>query len=345
MDVPALDAILFLHPRKSQIDVVQSVGRVMRRAPGKRMGYVILPVGVPPGLAASQALNDNKKYRVVWQILNALRAHDERLDGVINQGGLGQDVSDRITIIDGRPASAELRAVTAEVDNLPAPSKPKKSKIGEVEKDPSYPPDESRQLELVMDEFSRAIMAKIVEKCGTRDYWEDWAADVAEIAERHITRISALVSEPGSDARGFFTDFLTEVRDDLNESISERDAIEMLAQHIITRPVFDSLFEGHAFVDRNPVSVAMQEVLGVIDEAHVDKEAQKLAGFYASVRRRAAGITEPQARQKLIVELYDKFFRTAFPRTTNMLGIVYTLTEIVDFIIRSVDDVLRAEFG
>ena len=103
VDVPALDAILFLHPRKSQIDVVQSVGRVMRRAPGKRMGYVILPVGVPPGVAADQALNDNRKYRVVWQILNALRAHDERLDGVINQGGLGQDVSDRITIIDGRP--------------------------------------------------------------------------------------------------------------------------------------------------------------------------------------------------------------------------------------------------
>ena len=346
VDVPALDAILFLHPRKSQIDVVQSVGRVMRRAPGKRMGYVILPVGVPPGLAANQALNDNRKYQVVWQILNALRAHDERLDGVINQGGLGQDVSDRITIIDGRPASVEMRAVTAEVDTLPGTAKRNGSGIGKGGKEtPTVETGQQQQMDLVIDEFSRAIMAKIVEKCGTRDYWEDWAADVADIAERHITRIEALVSKPDSDARGFFLDFLTEVRDDLNESISERDAIEMLAQHIITRPVFDSLFEGHAFVDKNPVSVAMQEVLGVIDEAHVDKEAQKLAGFYASVRRRAAGITEPQARQKLIVELYDKFFRTAFPRTTNMLGIVYTPTEIVDFIIRSVDDVLRSEFG
>ena len=154
-------------------------------------------------------------------------------------------------------------------------------------------------MELVMDEFSRSIMAKIVEKCGTRDYWEDWATDVAEIAERHITRISALVSVPGSDARGVFTDFLTEVRDDLNDSISERDAIEMLAQHLITRPVFDSLFDGHQFVDRNPVSVAMQEVLRVIDEAHVDKEAQKLEGFYASVRRRhhrSAGAAETDCR-------------------------------------------------
>lgn len=118
----------------------------------------------------------------------------------------------------------------------------------------------------------------------------------------------------------------------------------MLAQHSITRPVFDALFEGHAFIDKNPVSVAMQDVLSVIDESGVEREAEKLKSFYASVRRRAAGITEPQARQKLIVELYDKFFRGAFPRTTKMLGVVYTPTEVVDFIIQSVAEILRLEF-
>ena len=86
VDVPALDAIMFLHPRKSQIDVVQSVGRVMRRAEGKKMGYVILPVGIPPDKTPEQALADNDKYRVVWQILNALRAHDEDgMGATINQ--------------------------------------------------------------------------------------------------------------------------------------------------------------------------------------------------------------------------------------------------------------------
>ena len=180
---------------------------------------------------------------------------------------------------------------------------------------------------------------------GTRDYWEDWAKDVAEIAERHVTRIASLVEQPGSDTRSFFQDFLLEFRDDLNESITEHDAIEMLAQHPITRPVFDALFEGHTFIDRNPVSVAMTEVLSVIDEAQVEREARTLEGFYASVRRRAAGITDPLARQNLIVELYDKFFRGAFPRTTQMLGIVYTPVEIVDFIIRSVNEALQEEFG
>ncbi len=320
----------------------------MRRAPDKRMGYVILPVGIPPGVSAEVALGDNEKYRVVWQILNALRAHDERLDAVINQGGLGQDISSRVAIVDGRAMadSAELQAVTATVEDLPRRTRAAGSGIGQGGGGASQGSDNPKDpLPLVIDDFSRAVMAKIVEKCGTRDYWEDWAKDVAEIAERHVTRISSLVQQPDSDARSFFQDFLLELRDDLNESITEHDAIEMLAQHLITRPVFDALFEGHAFVDRNPVSVAMTEVLSVIDEAQVEREARTLEGFYASVRRRAAGITDPLARQNLIIELYDNFFRGAFPRTTQMLGIVYTPVEIVDFIIRSVNEALQDEFG
>ena len=348
VDVPALDAILFLHPRNSQIDVVQAVGRVMRRAPGKRMGYVILPVGIPPGVSAEAALAENRKYRVIWQILNALRAHDERLDVVINQGALGQDVGGRIAIVDGRVTSggAELAAVTATVEDLPGRSRKRGPGLGQGGGNGSGDGNDAHEpLPLVIDDFSRAVMAKIVEKCGTRDYWEDWAKDVAEIAERHVTRIAGLVRQPDSDARSFFQDFLDELRDDLNESITEQDAIEMLAQHLITRPVFDALFGDHAFVERNPVSVAMTEVLSVIDEAQVEREAKALEGFYASVRRRATGIVDPLARQNLVVELYDKFFRGAFPRTTQMLGIVYTPVEIVDFIIRSVNDVLRDQFG
>ncbi len=347
VDIPALDAILFLHPRNSQIDVVQAVGRVMRKAPGKNMGYVILPVGIPPDTPAEQALSDNKRYRVVWQILNALRAHDERLDAVINQGGLGQDVRQRIAIIDGRTSAndPELDAVTAKIEDLPNRPGGTGSGIGKGGGPSKTDDGDQITLDLVIDDFSRAVMAKIVEKCGTREYWEDWAKDVASIAERHITRIESLVDTEGSDAQVFFRDFLKELRDDLNESVSERDAIEMLAQHLITRPVFDALFEGHAFINRNPVSNAMNEILSVIDEAGVSQEAKELEGFYASVRRRAEGISDPTARQNLVVELYDKFFRGAFPRTTRMLGIVYTPVEIVDFIIHSVNDALKEEFG
>ena len=342
VDVPALDAIMFLHPRKSQIDVVQSVGRVMRRAPGKKMGYVILPVGIPAGVAPEEALNNNEKYKVVWQILNALRAHDERFDATINKMDLGVDVSGQIEVI-------------AVSDKLPTKTKKKAGGIGigqgggstdSGDRDGSSEPTGGEdQLAFTLDEFTTAIRAKIVKKCGRRDYWEDWAGDIAKIAQTHITRITAIVQQPESTERAAFERFLAEIRDDLNESISENDAIEMLAQHLITRPVFEALFEGYSFTKNNPVSVAMEEVLTALDEQNLGKEAESLERFYASVRVRAAGIDNAAGKQKIVVELYDKFFRNAFPRMTERLGIVYTPVEVVDFIIHSVNEVLKSEFG
>ena len=170
VDVPALDAILFMHPRKSQIDVVQSVGRVMRRAEGKRMGYIILPIGVPAGMTPEEALKDNERYRVVWDILNALRSHDERFDSTINKMGLGVDVSDHIEIV----------AVTNKLPTKPGATKGS-ANIGHGSAGDDDEGDEARPLDggstqrelFVFDEFAKAIMAKIVKKCGKRDYWED----------------------------------------------------------------------------------------------------------------------------------------------------------------------------
>lgn len=340
VDVPALDAIMFLHPRKSQIDVVQSVGRVMRRAPGKKMGYVILPVGIPAGVEPEEALNNNEKYRVVWQILNALRAHDDRFDATINKMDLGVDVSDHIEIV----------AVT---NDLPNRNKPERTGLGigqggsaeEREDLTGATISEPVQTSFVFDEISRAILARIVKKCGRRSYWEDWATDIGKVAQTHITRIKALVEQPGSAERSSFEEFLAELRDDLNDSITEVEAVEMLAQHLITRPVFEALFEGYNFAKENPVSRAMQGVLDTLHEHNLEKESASLQKFYADVKIRASGIDNAEGKQKIVVELYDKFFRNAFPKMTERLGIVYTPVEVVDFIIHSVNEVLRSEFG
>lgn len=343
VDVPALDAILFLHPRKSQIDVVQSVGRVMRRAEGKKMGYVILPIGVPAGMAPEQALADNERYKVVWQILNALRAHDDRLDATINKIDLGVDPGDRIEIV----------AVSNE---FPVRTKAAKANLdlgggGAIYEDDDFGGDSAskegkgQQLAFDFPEYAKAIMAKIVKKCGTRTYWENWAGDVARIAEIHITRIKAAVERAGSEEKAAFDAFLAEIRDDLNDSITADEAIEMLAQHLITKPVFDALFEGYAFAANNPVSKALDGVLSVLERQNLEKETESLEKFYRSVRVRASGIDSATAKQKIVVELYDTFFKTAFPRLAQRLGIVYTPVEVVDFIIKSVDEVLREEFG
>lgn len=343
VDVPALDAIMFLHPRKSQIDVVQSVGRVMRRAPGKKMGYVILPVGIPAGVAPEEALNNNEKYKVVWQILNALRAHDERFDATINKMDLGVDVSDQIEVI----AVSNKLPIKSAKGAKPLGLGDGGGSTADDDRDGSSAAADGKgdQLSFTLDEFTSAIRAKIVKKCGRRDYWEDWAGDIAKIAQTHITRITAIVQQQESSGRAAFERFLAEIRDDLNEGISEADAIEMLAQHLITRPVFEALFEGYSFTKNNPVSMAMEEVLTALHEQNLGKEAMALERFYASVRMRATGIDNAAGKQKIVVELYDKFFRNAFPRMTERLGIVYTPVEVVDFIIHSVNDVLQSEFG
>ena len=341
VDVPTLDAILFLHPRKSQIDVVQSVGRVMRSVKGKNMGYVILPIGVPAGVPAEEALNDNEKYKVVWQILNALRAHDDRMDATINKIDMGVDISGQIEIV-------------AVGNTLPEQqTKNESAGIGQGGGDNGDNGDpfetegskKPTQGSFDYDEFQKAILARIVKKCGTREYWGDWANGIARIAQTHITRITAALADHSSPAYQSFSAFLDELRDDLNESITETEAVEMLAQHIITKPIFDALFEGYSFTAHNPVSKAMQGVLDELQGQNLEKEQEELQGFYDRVKRQIGDIKTADAKQKIILDLYDKFFKNAFPRMTERLGIVYTPVQVVDFIIHSINDVLQSEFG
>ncbi|HNA42428.1 MAG TPA: helicase-related protein, partial [Saprospiraceae bacterium] len=343
VDVPALDAVLFLTPRNSQVDVVQSVGRVMRMAPNKKRGYVILPVVIPAGIEPHEALADNKTYKVVWQVLQALRSHDDRFDAMIN----------KLELIGPDRSKMEVVAVS---DTVPK-RKSKEIKGSDANKTgrnnftigkslERSPVAEQALLKFEIGEIERAIYAKIVQKCGNRQHWEDWAGDIAKIANTHISRINAILKTPENKTEiKALNDFADELRDDLNDSITNAEVVEMLAQHLITKPVFDALFSDYKFAKQNPVSNAMDKVLKILEKHHIDKEADTLQKFYESVKMRAAGIDNAQGKQRIIVELYDKFFRNAFPKMTDRLGIVYTPVEVVDFILHSVNDILRAEFG
>ncbi len=340
VDVPALDAVLFLTPRNSQVDVVQSVGRVMRIAPGKKRGYVILPVVIPSGMQPHEALNDNKTYKVVWEVLQALRSHDDRFDAMIN----------KLDLIGNDTKKMEVMAITDKAQKKAAKKPGSSSKetaanqytIGVAEDPVSY----QTQFQFNVGELERALYAKVVQKCGNRNYWDEWARDIAKIAQTHITRITAIVTTPENTKEvAAFTEFANELRDDLNDSITDGEVIEMLAQHLITKPVFDALFSDYSFASNNPVSLAMQQVLDILHEHRLDKEADTLEKFYESVKMRADGIDNAAGKQKIVVELYDKFFRNAFPKMTERLGIVYTPVEVVDFIIHSINDLLQQEFN
>lgn len=334
VDVPNLDAVLFLNPRNSMVDVIQAVGRVMRRAEGKKYGYIILPIAIPDGMSTAQALSDNQRYKVVWQVLQALRAHDERMDATIHQIELN--------------ASDPESIIVQTVDLAP---KKEKDSIGandtEAPED-SITPAEQTTLTFPAQAWKDGVYAKIVDKVGTREYWDDWSKDIATIAGRHITMIRHLLDEaaPESELRTVFAQFVEGLQQTLNPAIDEDQAIEMLAQHLITQPVFDAMFAGHRFTELNPISLAMQNVVDHLNaNAAFEKERESLSAFYESVQRRVKDLDNAAAKQHVIKDLYDKFFQNAFPRIAERLGIVFTPVPVVDYILRSADVALRESFG
>ena len=319
VDVPALDAILFLYPRRSEIDVVQAVGRVMRQAEGKKYGYIILPIARAPGLSPREAV-EGSAYQAVWQVINAIASHDDRFEAKINQ--------------------LKLKEETAETDYL------QDDDIGTREEES----ENEKQLDLPLifsglAEYRDAILAMLVDKYSNPRYWEQWAEKIRDIAQRHEARIRALIRIPASDVKTIFKQFLAGLRQNLNDDISADDAISMLSQHLVMKPVFDALFRDYGFSDNNPVAVEMQRVLDALQDRGLEKESAGLENLYRDVRIRSEGVTSASGRQKLIAELYERFFKAALPdEVYKSLGIAYTPVEVVDWIIRGVEDVLRADF-
>ncbi|MHD0356006.1 DEAD/DEAH box helicase [Enterococcus hirae] len=321
IDIPTLDAVIFLSPKKSQVDIVQAVGRIMRKAEGKDYGYIILPIVIPTGEKPETILDNNKNYETVWQVINALRSVDERFEAMIDKLNMAKPKQLKVIGVGSAPDQVNDQDKTTE--NTPVQT----------------------ELEFEWDKFEGAIFGKIVQKVGDRKYLENWSKDVAKIAERQINWIKNKLSDKKDPISLEFKKFVSSLQHNINESIDENQAAEMLSQHLITKPIFEALFEEYSFVNQNPVSQAMESIVSELEKAGFTKEQENLEPLYESVRMRAEGIEKAEDKQKIIVTLYDKFFKTAFKSTTERLGIVFTPIEVVDFIVHSVDDVLKKHFG
>ena len=305
VDVPALDAVIFISPKSSEIDIVQSVGRVMRKAQGKKYGYVILPVIVRLGETPEQALDNNDSYRTVWKVLQALRAHDDHFNAVINSLDFGGS-SGKIRVTGSRHHHEWLNDDLAE-------------------------------------KYRQQIYIRMVRKCGDREYWSSWVADLVNAFQAISARITSAIPNVRDD----FDSFTEELRAAINPSISPEQAVEMLAQHITSKEVFDAIFTG--FADYNPVSQSMQKMRAILEANGADLDPKGLEKFNEHVRDKARSATTGEAKQKLLRNIYENFFAQAFPSTAKTLGIVYTPEQIVDFIIRSADwaarDLLKIDGG
>ncbi|MFA6679996.1 MAG: DEAD/DEAH box helicase family protein, partial [Candidatus Methanomethylophilaceae archaeon] len=320
VDVPALDAVMFMDSKGSLVDVVQSVGRVMRRFEGKKYGYIVIPIVVPEDEDPESALNDNERYKVVWQVLRALRSHDERLDAEINTIQFRKEGSDGHIHIGH---SSRIGGPEIEI--------------------------EIRDGQYTMDDFGRALFARLVLKVGDRQYIENWAKDVAKVMPDLLNRLGSICQH---DEHGYkqyrpaFNRYLKGLRSCVNDNVSEDDAINMLAQQIVTKPIFEKLFGDEGFAMKNSVSQTIDTMLKEINARDGLKDIDdRLEGFYDSVKNTLKNVETVDGKQKVITALYEKFFKNAFPRDQTINGVVYTPQEIVDFMIHSAADVLQQEFG
>ena len=314
VDVPALDAIAFLAAKSSPITLIQSVGRVMRRFQGKRYGYVIVPVVVPMDAEAERELDNNERYKLVWDVLNALRSHDERL-----AAELSNHTYVHVSVVEPKP------------NPFPGPGPGPRPRPN----DPIIP-----HLPL---EFTDKLYARMVERVGDRFYWARWSKKVGDLATNFQVRIRQLYDE--GRYRNELDNFVGQLRESLNPDIVFDDAVTFLAQHLVTHPVFDALFAGYHFAENNPVSRAMESMIELLEGAVFVEDREVLEDFQDNVRQVCGSLNSLSKKQDMIRTLYEQFFKTAFPKVTEQLGIVYTPVECVDFIIRSVDDILTRDFG
>ena len=339
VDVPALDAVIFLSPRKSMVDVVQTVGRVMRTSKDtkKERGYVIIPIVTPAGIPADYVLDNNKDFQTVWQVLRALKSIDEDFGSMVD-GQLKTINSEKLEVICLTDKKFTRKTGAGSNGSSIRRRPPKKKKEGEQE-----------QFELPLGRdmiLEEDIRARIVKKVGNRKEWSDWAEDVGKIFQEQVKHIEAVLDNPANEeSRKKFEAFSEELKNTLNGELSREEVLDMLGQHIVTKPVMDALFSEFPFTEKNPISRAMTAMLDALDKEGMKSATKLLEGFYNSVRIRAKNIKTAEDRQTVILELFDKFFKFAFPKLRDKLGIIYTPVPVVDFINRSVADVLKQELG
>ncbi len=320
VDVPALDAAIFLAAKDSMITIVQSVGRVMRKFAGKKYGYIIVPVVIPIGVDANKELDNNKRYQKVWTILNAMRSHDERLAAELSSHNYRH-----VVVSTPRPPKTGTGRTGGSGSG--------KGKGGTTA---------GPSLEFSMD-FVEKLYARMVDKVGDRFYWEKWSAKVGDVARNFIARLNELVANGKYSVE--IDAFVKSLQKNINPSIDREQAITFLAQQLITKPVFDALFPDYHFATNNNVSKSFQTIIDTIQDEAFIKDREILNKFFDNVSQVCGSLKTAKDKQDTIKTLYEKFFKNAFPKTVEQLGIVYTPVACVDFIIKSVDDVLKKEFS
>ncbi|MGL2563848.1 type ISP restriction/modification enzyme [Helicobacter pylori] len=318
VDVPALDSVIFFDGKSAMVDIIQAVGRVMRKAKHKKRGYIILPIA----LRESEIKNldeavKNTNFQNIWKVLKALRSHDSSL-------------------VDEATFKEKIKIFGSDDAKNPDDEE-------ELQKDKTEQSDPKQAQKTLFDaillqDLANAVYNVMPTKLGDRNYWENFAKKTGNIARTLNERLKDIFGKNPE----IFDNFLTSLRGNIHQNIKEEEALDMIISHVITKPIFDAIFGDNI---QNPIAKALDKMVLKLSDLGLEGETKDLKNLYESVKTEAMRAKSQKSQQELIKNLYNTFFKEAFRKQSEKLGIVYTPIEVVDFILRATDGLLKKHFN
>ncbi|WP_120949151.1 DEAD/DEAH box helicase [Helicobacter pylori] len=319
VDVPALDSIVFFDGKSAMVDIIQAVGRVMRKAKRKKRGYIILPIALEESEIKNldEAVN-NTNFKNIWKVIKALRSHDPSL-------------------VDEATFKEKIKIFGSNDEKNPDDEE--ELKKDKTEQAPNDPKQAQKTLfdAILLQDLADAVYNVMPTKLGDRNYWENFTKKTGNIARTLNNRLKNIFEKNPE----FFHDFLDSLRENIHQNIKEDEALDMITSHIITKPIFDALFGDNI---KNPIAKALDKMVLKLSSLGLQGETKDLKNLYESVKTEAAHAKSPKSQQELIKNLYNTFFKEAFKKQSEKLGIVYTPIEVVDFILRATNGILKKHF-
>ncbi|AEE70332.1 helicase C-terminal domain protein [Helicobacter pylori 83] len=323
VDVPALDSIVFFDGKSAMVDIIQAVGRVMRKAKHKKRGYIILPIALEESEIKNldEAVN-NTNFKNIWKVIKALRSHDPSL---VDEATFREKIkifgSDDHNNDETNQDDEEL----------------KKDKTDKTEQDPKQTQKTLFDAILLQD-LANAVYNVMLTKLGDRNYWENFTKKTGNIARTLNSRLKDIFEKNPE----IFHGFLDSLKGNIHSNIKEDEALDMITSHIITKPIFDAIFGDNI---KNPISKALDKMVEKLSTLGLQGETKDLKNLYESVKTEAMHAKSQKSQQELIKNLYNTFFKVAFKKQSEKLGIVYTPIEVVDFILRATNGILKKHFN
>ncbi|GAA8487274.1 hypothetical protein KKKH46_11180 [Helicobacter pylori] len=190
---------------------------------------------------------------------------------------------------------------------------------------------------ILLQDLADAVYNVMPTKLGDRNYWENFTKKTGNIARTLNNRLKMIFDKNPE----FFHDFLDSLRDNIHQNIREDEALDMITSHIITKPIFDAIFGDNI---KNPIAKALDKMVEKLSNLGLEGETKDLKNLYESVKTEATHAKSQKSQQELIKNLYNTFFKEAFRKQSEKLGIVYTPIEVVDFILRATNGILKKHF-